>query len=285
MGNEVIASPTTPARTVGKSVTMRGVGIHTGALSSVTLHPAPPGAGVAFRAGGGIIPALAENVIDTGRCTVLGAAGVSVSTVEHLLSALAGFGVTDALIEVEGPELPIGDGGAQIWADALTEARIVTIGEIIFPLLDAPLIETGKGSSFIAAYPADSFRATVAITFDHALVGTQIARFDAARDDYAREIAPARTFGFIEEVEALRAAGLAKGGSLDNAIIVYPDRYSVPLSFPDELARHKLLDLLGDLTLAGVGPLPSADIIAVKPSHRLNTAFAARWQKRVRGGA
>ena len=274
-----------PARTVRQPVTVRGIGIHTGAASVVTLYPSPAGSGIVFQSGGTSIPARAGNVADTARCTVLRADSVTVSTVEHLLSAFAGLGVTDTRIEITGPELPIGDGSALCWIDALSEAGLVETGEINLPTLDEPLIETGKGGAFIAAYPAPAFRATVAISFDHPLVGTQIARFDTASGDkYFRDVAPARTFGFIEEVEALLAAGLAKGGSFDNAVIVYPDRYSVPLRFPDELARHKLLDVMGDLTLAGVGPLPAADIIAVKPSHRLNTAFAARLRARLCDG-
>jgi UDP-3-O-[3-hydroxymyristoyl] N-acetylglucosamine deacetylase len=125
----------------------------------------------------------------------------------------------------------------------------------------------------VVAFPSDSLRLTVVVHFEHPLVGTQVARFDPARGDrYEDDVAPARTFGFIEEVEALRAAGLARGGSEDNAVVVYPDRYSTPLRFDNELARHKLLDLVGDLSLVG-GPL-RADVVAVKPSHRLNTDFA-----------
>jgi UDP-3-O-acyl N-acetylglucosamine deacetylase len=271
-------------RTVAASVKVEGVGIHTGGTARVTLSPAPAGHGVGFRRGGRFIPAKAFCVVDTSRCTVLGVDGVTVSTVEHLLSALAGLGVTDALVEVDGQELPIGDGSAQIWIDAIGRAGIreeTTLGNL--PALAEPILVTGKGGAFITAYPSDTFRATFVITFDHPLVGTQAARFDPARgDDYARDIAPARTFGFIEEVEALRAAGLARGGSLDNAVIIYPDHYSVPLRFDNELARHKLLDLMGDLLLSGIGTLPAADIIAVKSSHQLNVAFAARLTEHIR---
>jgi len=188
---------------------------------------------------------------------------------------------------VDGPELPIGDGSAALWVNAVRAAggtRKIGEGGSAAGRLAEPLLVTGRGGAFVAAYPSDALRLTVAISFDHPLVGTQVARFDAGRgDDYATEVAPARTFGFIEEVEALRAAGLARGGSLDNAVIVYPDHYSVPLRFDDELARHKLLDLLGDLSLATGGsmPLPAMDIVAVKPSHRLNTELAARLAETV----
>lgn len=272
-----------PARTLARPVTIRGVGIHTGAEATVTLAPAErPGAGVVFVVGEQEIPARASNVADTARCTVLGGpGGASVATVEHLLSALSGMGVTDCRVAVEGPEIPIGDGSAALWIEALAGAGIAPLGEQIAPLtLQEPIVLAGANGAFIAAFPAESLRMTVAVSFAHALVGTQVARFDPARgQSYAAEIAPARTFGFIEEVEALRAAGLARGGTLENAVVVYPDRYSVPLRFPDELARHKLLDLIGDLALAG-RPLV-ADVVAVRPSHRLNTDFARVLEKHV----
>lgn len=263
--------------TVSGSVTVGGVGLHTGAPASVTLHPAPPRSGIIFRSGSTSIPALAAQVTDTSRCTVLGANGASVSTVEHLLSACAGLGVRDLAIEVSGPELPIGDGSAALWVEALRSAGIEPATEISARVLPEPVVLTGKDGQFIAAYPSDALRVTVAISFPHPLVGTQVARFEPSRgDNYADQIAPARTFGFIEEVEALLKAGLARGGSFDNAVVVYPDHYSTPLRFENELARHKLLDVLGDLALAGFPNTLGADIIAVKPSHRLNAAFAAR---------
>ena len=249
-----------------------GVGLHTGADVSATLCAAPAGSGIVFRAGGVLIPARAANVVDTSRCTVLGAGGVTVSTVEHLLSACAGLGVTDLIVDVDGPELPIGDGSANVWVGVLRACGFAGQSVSVYAL-DRPVVVTRKEGAFVAAYPAPRLSLTVAITFDHPLVGTQVARF-AAGDDYDRDIAPARTFGFIHEVEALRAAGLARGGSLDNAVVVYLDRYSTPLRFDDELARHKLLDVMGDLVLATGHSLPQADIIAVKPSHRLNVALA-----------
>ncbi len=268
------------SRTLNSEVVVEGVGIHTGAHARVTLRPAPPGAGIVFVRDGVEIAARAASVADTSRCTVLaGSGGGTVSTVEHLLSALSGLGVTDARAEVEGPELPIGDGSALPWVEALRSAGLVdgAAPAAAAPALTEPVLVTGKHGAFVAAYPADRFRATVATVFeDHPLVGTQVARFDAGVDDYARDVAPARTFGFIEEVEALRKAGLALGGSLENAVVVYPDRYSSPLRFEGELARHKLLDLLGDLSLAGLGPLPPVEVFAVKPSHRLNVSLAAR---------
>lgn len=271
----------TTHRTLYNPTVVSGIGIHTGADSRVVLHPGPPGSGIVFRSGAERLPAIATQVVDTSRCTVLGNGAATVSTVEHLLSACAGMGVSDLIVEVRGPELPIGDGSARLWVEALGEARLQDSGEPLAPpLLTEPVVVTGKGGAFIAAYPGATPTLTTAISFDHPLVTTQVARFESNRDNYARDIAPARTFGFIEEVEALRKAGLALGGSFENAVVVYPDRYSVPLRFPDELARHKLLDLMGDLMLTNFGRLPNADIIAVKPSHRLNVALAAQLAER-----
>ena len=255
-----------------------GVGLHTGRHAVVDLFPAPPGTGIVFRTGETEIAARAENVVDTTRCTVLGKESVRVSTVEHFLSACAGLGVSDLIAEVSGPEMPIDDGSAQIWADVLLQAGIGEIEEARFAppvsVLREPVIVPGKNGAFVAAYPSDSLRVTVCAAFEHPLVGTQIARF-VGGDEYIADIAPARTFGFIEEIEALQKAGLALGGSLDNALVVYPDHYSRPLRFPNELARHKLLDVLGDLNLAfGGAGVPIADIIAVKPSHTLNVEAA-----------
>jgi UDP-3-O-[3-hydroxymyristoyl] N-acetylglucosamine deacetylase len=245
--------------------TLSGVGIHTGLPCTATLTALPPGSGILFETAQGTIPARAENVVETLRCTVLGSGTARLSTVEHLLSACAGRGITDLKITVDGPELPILDGSAAGWAEVLPQSPLV------LRELTEPILVTGRGGAFIACYPAEHLTVTCAIAFEHPLVGTQVARWESS--DYAREIAPARTFGFIEEVQKLLDAGLAKGGSLDNAVIVYPDRYEPALRFDNELARHKLLDLLGDLYLTGF--LPKADIIAMKPSHGLNCQLAS----------
>lgn len=248
-------------------MTVTGIGIHTGQPCSVTLTPGEAGSGIVFQSPQGRVSAHPSNVIETVRCTVLGSAEARVSTVEHLLSACAGLGVRDLLVQVDGPELPILDGSAAGWAAHFPQSSL--------PLraLTQPIFVQGRGGAFIACYPSERLTVTVAISFEHPLVGTQVARFEEG-ESYSEQIAPARTFGFIEEVQKLLEAGLAKGGSLENAVIVYPDRYEPALRFNNELARHKLLDLLGDLYLSGF--LPKADIIAVKPSHGLNTQLAAQ---------
>ena len=272
---------TRPARTLSAPVSLRGVGIHSGQEGAVTVNPGAPGTGVFFvLADGSVISADVRNVVDTSRCTVLGTAAGRISTVEHLLSAFAGLGLTDAHIAVSGPEIPILDGSALPWVEAFRAAGITETPATpqIFVSLTEPILVTGRNGSFIHVSPSDRLLLTVAAVFEHPLVGTQIARFTKSEScDYARDVAPARTFGFIEEVEALQKAGLALGGSLENAVVVYWDRYSAPLRFSSELAYHKLLDLMGDLFLAFGAPLPLAlDVVAVKPSHGLNVELASR---------
>ena len=269
-------------RTIKAPVQVEGIGIHTGTVSRVTLLPhdgVNNGAfsahkGIVFRsAQGEVIPATANAVVDTSRCTVLGKNGSKISTIEHLMSALAGLGINSLAVTVDGSELPIGDGSAMIWQEAIASVGVHDLPVTPFSTPYLPIIITGTNSAFVAAYPSDKLTITVAVTFDHPLIGTQVAHYDEMTNNYRTEIAPARTFGFIEEVEALRKAGLALGGSEENAVIVYPDRYSKPLRFDNELARHKLLDLMGDLALAGL-PLSAMEVVAVKPSHRLNVEFA-----------
>ncbi len=255
------------------SVVVEGVGIHTGETCRVTIEPGTKEDGIVFVRGFAKIPARAEFVTDTSRCTKIAADGESVSTIEHLMSALAGLGVSRARFDIDGPELPILDGSASGWVDALSH---LSEGGLATTPISTPITVEGPNGSYISATPADKLSITLTIAYDHPVIGTQTATFTEG-DDYATQIAPARTFGLRSEVDALLAAGLAKGGSLDNAIIVEEDGYSVPLRFENELARHKILDLLGDLYLSG--SLPRADIIAVKPSHTLNVALASKLNR------
>jgi len=234
--------------------------------------PAPPGSGFLFsHPGSAPFRAVPESVVDTRRCTVLANGDVRISTVEHLLSACAGLGVYDLAIEVDGPELPILDGSAAAWVDVLRDAGIC--GEVQQgPELPHEIDVIGENGAFVLASPRRGPAVLdVYIEFAHPVVGKQKAHF-GARTDFAKGIAPARTFGFREEVDQLLAAGLAKGASLENAVVVEATGYSVALRYRNELARHKLLDLMGDLALAG--PLPKASIVAYRPSHRLNNDMA-----------
>ena len=242
-------------KTIREGVKVEGIGLHSGGRTKVFLHPCEGGQGIVFSVhneqGSALIPALIPFVVETRRRVVLAKDGVSVQTVEHLLAACFGTGVTDLLVEVYGSELPIGDGSALIWVEAFRDAGMVELNEPapVFSVLDP--VAVGNGNRVVEVVPAEHFIAHFSFATKHRLVGIQEASFDEKENDFATEIAPARTFGFWEEVNQLWEQGLAKGGSFDNAIVVFPDRYSSPLRFPNELARHKLLDLMGDLMLLG----------------------------------
>jgi UDP-3-O-[3-hydroxymyristoyl] N-acetylglucosamine deacetylase len=268
-----------PRQTLARpSETFSGVGLHSGEQASLRFLPAAPGAGRSFivMPSGQEIQASAANVCDTSRCTQLRAGGVTVQTVEHVLAALAGLGVDDAVIELEGGEPPTADGSAAPFAAMIREAGIraqdgAACADAI-RLRRPCVVSDGSGAS-IAVLPADHYSATVVLDYpNHAYIGTQAVAFDFDSGDFEKEIAPARTYGFVSELTALRAAGLALGASRENAVALGDDGYDSDMRFPDELARHKLLDLVGDLALAGAPIL--GRVIAIKPGHALNTRLA-----------
>jgi UDP-3-O-[3-hydroxymyristoyl] N-acetylglucosamine deacetylase len=259
-----------------------GVGLHTGASARVVLHPQPPGSGIVFRLDGGLtFPARAEYIVDTQRATVLGAAGRTVSTVEHLLSALRGLDVDNALVDVDGPEIPVFDGSAAEFVDAVMRAGVVPQGAPRRDVtVDAPRAYH-DGDAVVVILPADEWRVRFAVDFP-APVGAQY--FDGTIDaaTYARDIAVARTFGYLHEVEALRSRGLALGGSLDNALVFAPDGPMTPLRRPNEVVAHKVLDLVGDFAL--LGARPRFEIIAHKSGHRLHAMVTRDLCARAAGG-
>lgn len=262
-------------KTIRKVVKVEGIGLHSGQRTKVFLNPCEGGQGIVFSVhneqGNALIPALTPFVAETRRRVVLAKESVSVQTVEHLLATCFGMGITDLLVEVHGSELPIGDGSALIWVEAFKDAGIVELNEPA-PVFSVPdPVAVGNGNRVVEVVPAEHFIAHFSFATKHRLVGIQEASFDEKENDFATEIAPARTFGFWEEVSQLWEQGLAKGGSLDNAIVVFPDRYSSPLRFPNELARHKLLDLMGDLMLLGVRL--RGKVVANSSGHALHHKF------------
>jgi UDP-3-O-[3-hydroxymyristoyl] N-acetylglucosamine deacetylase len=214
-----------------------------------------------------------NQVCETQLCTALQLDQRRLATVEHLLAALAGVGISSALLLVDGPEIPLMDGSAQPWVEAIAEAGLKPLGSrCLPPLLEAP-ITLQHGQSFATALPSDCLRLGAAIEFPQAAIGRQLFSLELTPQAFVDEIAPARTFGFKQQVEQLLAAGLIKGGALDNALVCDGDGWvNPPLRFADEPVRHKLLDLLGDLALAG---LPQAQVFAFRGSHGLHTALAA----------
>jgi UDP-3-O-acyl N-acetylglucosamine deacetylase len=268
--------------TLHDAVRFSGVGLHTGADASIEIRPAPPDHGVQFVLDGLRVPATAEYVVDTSRATVLGIGTRSVSTVEHVLSALFGMEVANADVLVDGPEIPIVDGSAKTFADAFVQAGIVKQSRPRVALDLAEPFVVRDDDRALVMLPAEALRVRFVADFPPP-VGAQY--FDERIEPalYLSEIAPARTFGYLHEVEALRARGLARGGSLDNAIVFAPSGAMQPLRWPDEVVRHKVLDLLGDLALLGVRP--HCDVIAIKSGHDLHVRAVQMLRERMASAA
>ena len=271
------------AWTLATNVERRGVGLHSGADCLVRLAPSEqPGYRVGFLQDPARPPLLLgpDQVADTRLCTALQLGERRLATVEHLLAALAGTGVSQAVIWVQGEEIPLLDGSALPWVEAIGEAGLVDLGPRSLPPLagDLPVVER-RGEGFVMALPADAPHLAAAIEFPHAAIGRQLFSLPLTPEAFVAEIAPARTFGFRDQVDQLRAAGLIRGGALENALVCDGDGWlNPPLRFADEPVRHKLLDLLGDLALVG---LPCAQVFAYRGSHGLHTALAARLAERL----
>jgi UDP-3-O-[3-hydroxymyristoyl] N-acetylglucosamine deacetylase len=254
--------------TLREEIAFEGVGLHTGAPARVRVLPAPAGHGLRFRLDDAVeFPARADYVVDTVRCTVVGADGFRVSTVEHLLSALLGCGVDNALIAVDGPEIPVADGSAKVFADAIGVAGLTTLHEARVRWIPTEPRVFRDNEKLLIVTPASSFRVRMTIDYP-APVGAQYVEVEVTPDGYRAEIAPNRTFGFLHELEALVKRGLAQGGTLENAVVFGPDGPLAPLRSPTEAARHKILDLIGDFAL--LGAYPQCEVIAIKSGHKLH---------------
>jgi UDP-3-O-[3-hydroxymyristoyl] N-acetylglucosamine deacetylase len=244
--------------TLASEVRISGVGVHSGLPANLTLRPAAADTGVVFvrtdLAHRPAIPARADTVCDTRLATVIGdGSGATVATVEHLMAALAGLGVDNLIAEIDGPETPIGDGSAADFVAAIDEAGIAELAAPRRYLEILEAVEIAAPGKRVALVPADRFELCVEIIFDAPVIGRQTLEFAVDPAAFRREIAAACTFGFIAEVEQLRAAGLGRGASLDNTIVIDANGVMNPrtLRRPDDFVRHKALDALGDLALAG----------------------------------
>ena len=250
-----------------------GVGLHTGAPGRVRIRPQVAGSGLRFRLNGGAVsfPAHANYVVETRRATVVGSGEHTVSTVEHLLAALFAMGVDNAAIEVEGPEIPVLDGSSATFAAAIAKLGLVDqrAPRATFSI-ERPIV-VRDGDALLAIAPSDSFRIRFAVDYAPP-IGAQFIDATIDPDYFIREIAPARTFGYLHEVEALRNAGLARGGTLDNALVFAPDGPLTPQRWPNEVVRHKTLDLIGDFAL--LGAWPKLEVVSVKSGHRLHARAA-----------
>ncbi len=262
-------------RTISTEVFFEGIGLHTGRQASMRLLPAPVDTGIVFdRLDKGVsIKADVFSVVETSFATTLGYGGVKVRTVEHILAALAGIGIDNLLIEIEGPEVPILDGSSTFYAGLILQAGI-TMQSRKKPCLKIinPLFYQSTHSKIIAL-PHNGYRISYYIQFNHRLLRQQELTVEIDERTFIKDIAPARTFGFLSDVEKLRKNGLAKGGSLDNAIIVGDDGIinSEGLRFSDEFVRHKILDSMGDFFLVGY-PI-QGHIILEKSGHTSNINF------------
>ncbi len=267
--------------TVLKPIQFEGTGLHTGKPSRITVHPASGYGGIIFRKDGVEIPARYEFVTETSRRTVLERDGVRIETVEHILSALYGLGITDAIIEVEGDEIPAMDGSALPFAQVLYE-NLMEWEEKVHPYkIMLPIGVEGDGRK-VEATPHPQLTIAAAIRYDHPFLPSQFIELTITPDTYLREIAPARTYAFVEEVEELKGRGLAAGGSLENALVIGRDGYVNEPRFPDEPVRHKVLDLLGDLALLG-RPFVGR-ITAVAAGHSLHLEFVKKLAEEGAGG-
>lgn len=262
-------------RTIQKKTTYQGIGLHKGKMAKLCFCPAPMDTGIVFvrtdLAQKPEIPALAEFVIDTDRGTTLGKEGIQVHTVEHILAAVAGLGISNLRIEIDALEPPAGDGSCFPFMQALKEAGILEQEKELNRIVLKQALWIKEADKFLVALPHDCFRISFNLIYDHPVIGSQFCELDVA-ENFLEHIAPARTFGFLTEFEYLKSIGLALGGSLENAIVVGDKETLNPLRFADEFVKHKMLDLVGDLSLIGY-PL-QAHLIASKSGHTLNTKLA-----------
>ena len=298
-------------KTLGGSFSLFGKGLHTGLSLTVTFNPAPENHGYKIQRidveGQPIIDAIAENVIDTSRGTVVAKGDVRCSTIEHGLAALYALGVDNCLIQVNGPEFPILDGSAKIYVENIKRVGILeqnAAKDFYVIKKKIEFVDENTGSSIIIL-PDDQFSITVMISFESQFINSQFATLDHM-EDFETEIANARTFVFVREIEPLLQAGLIKGGDLDNAIVIYEKQISQesldkladtlnvqhrdatklgylnerPLVWRNEPARHKLLDIIGDMALIG-RPIKGR-IIATRPGHTINNKFARQMRKEIR---
>ena len=250
---------------------LEGIGLHLGVECRITFQPAARKQGIVFRRtdcpGSPPIRAHVSEVSASERRTQLGKGAHAVHTVEHVLAAVTGMGIDDVTIDMDGPEPPILDGSAAPFFTALADAGLAAIeGEPEFLELSEP-VRIIDGASVYEAYPSEKLELDVTIEFPHPLIGKQSRRFTVTEESFANELSRARTFGFVHEVDSLRSKGLIKGASLDNAVVLDDmDILSGDLRWSDEFVRHKAMDCIGDLALAGARV--RARIVAVKPSHR-----------------
>jgi UDP-3-O-[3-hydroxymyristoyl] N-acetylglucosamine deacetylase len=271
----------THQRTLDKEVSCSGIGLHSGKTVHLSLKPAPVNHGIKFvrkdLPDDPTIPARFNRVVDTSLATVIGSDGVIVSTIEHLMACLAGLSIDNIIVELDSYEVPVMDGSAGPFTNMIMEAGIrEQKASRHFFVLKEP-IELEQNGKFVGAYPDTTFKISCNIEFDHPLIRRQSCSIEVVDYIFEREISSARTFGFLHEVEYMKQYGLARGGSLDNAVVI--DENDIlnegGLRYQDEFVRHKLLDCIGDFSLLGMPIL--GHIITSKSGHAFNHAFLEKF--------
>ena len=265
-------------RTLKRPTSCAGIGLHSGRKVTLSLKPAAAGSGIRFRRadlGGLEVPAAVNHVGAINYATGLMRDAVRVDTVEHLLAALVSLGIDNVIVELNSPEVPIMDGSAAPFVYLIQEAGVRSLEMQRRYLKVRRPISLTRGDKRIALYPSDHFKVTYSIAFDHPLLRHQSRTIRLTSDSFVDEIAPARTFTFLKEVEMLRQQGLALGGSLENAVVISDTGIlNNALRFDDEFVRHKILDVIGDMALVGHPII--GHLVAHRGGHALHTAFAAQ---------
>jgi UDP-3-O-acyl N-acetylglucosamine deacetylase len=258
-------------KTIKKTCQISGLGLHSGKKVNLTLLPAPVNTGIIFirtDCGEQKIPSIPSSLSATNRATILEKKGCRIITPEHLLATLYGFQIDNLFIKLDAEEVPIMDGSALSFIKVIQKAGIQELAqEKKIASIKKPFLVKKENKSVIAL-PCSNFRVTFILEYPQSFIGTQIASFDLTPEKFCQEIGPARTYGFYEEVEELRKKGLIKGGSLDNAVVITKDSYLNELRYPNELVRHKILDLIGDLSILGTEI--NGHFIGIKSGHALN---------------
>ncbi len=267
-------------KTIARPLEYSGITLHTGKEVKMRCLPAEANSGVIFRRVdlGQEVEIKAEpgNVVSSRRCTSIGLKedpAITVHTIEHLMAALWASDIDNIIIELDNPETPVADGSALPYIELIQEIGVKELREErkILKVEEALWVE--KGDMYLVILPYDGFKVSYTLVYDHPVIGTQFAEYEQGLNDFIKEIAPARTFGFEREVELLHKRGLALGGSLDNAVLVADDRTVNPLRFSDEFVRHKIMDLVGDMFLNG---FIAGHIIAVRSGHYLHVELARK---------
>ncbi len=276
----ILTQPDHLEKTIAEALEFSGVGLHSGAPVNMRLLPAPAGSGIVFRRtdlDNFEIPATGRNVAKVSYATSLMRQGVLISTTEHLLSALIGTGIDNVIVEIDNLELPILDGSAQPYVEAFLYAGIRTQRRRREYIRVLKPLEVREGDKFIGVYPGSGYHIEYSIHFP-APIGRQSYEIDLAAETYGALVAPARTFGYLADEKHLRDMGLIRGASHQNAIVL-DERGPVngPLRFPDEYVRHKVLDLIGDLALAG--RRIEGRVVAERAGHAMHTALVSRLLK------